>query len=98
MGEKERGHQGTCIKDIWIRPKGGRIEGGRWGSVQRVGGVGGAKWRHLYLNDNKKEKDKRKALCLYLKTLPIFTLERGVCTRKRAIPRDSFYLRNLYAE
>ena len=30
-GEKKgKGHQGTCIKDPWTKPKGGRIEGGRW--------------------------------------------------------------------
>ena len=28
-GNKGKGHQGTCIKDPWTRPKGGRIEGGR---------------------------------------------------------------------
>ena len=25
--------QGTCIKDTWTKPKGGRIEGGRWGCM-----------------------------------------------------------------
>ena len=29
-----KGLRGTCIKDIWAKPKGGRTEGGR--------GVGGA--------------------------------------------------------
>ena len=48
----ERGKlcQGTCIKDPWMKPKGIglRVEGrGRWG------GVGGGKWRQLYLNNNK---------------------------------------------
>ena len=26
-----KGCQGTCIKDTWTKPKGGRIEGGMWG-------------------------------------------------------------------
>ena len=42
-GKKGKGHQGTCIKDPWTKPKWGRIEGGRWevevGGVE-VGGVG----------------------------------------------------------
>ena len=25
------GIQGTYIKDPWTKPKGGRVEGGRWG-------------------------------------------------------------------
>ena len=29
-GKKEKGHQGTCIKDTWTKPKGSSIEGGRW--------------------------------------------------------------------
>ena len=29
MGKKGKGHQGTCMKDPWTKPKGGRIEGGR---------------------------------------------------------------------
>ena len=40
--KKGKGHQGTCIKDPWTKPKGGRIEGGRWGWVglgRVVGGV-----------------------------------------------------------
>ena len=33
-GEKRgKGCQGTCTKDTWTKPKGGRIEGGRWGWV-----------------------------------------------------------------
>ena len=35
-GNKGKGCQGTCIKDPWTKPKGGKIEGGRWG-------VGGAR-------------------------------------------------------
>ena len=30
-GERGKGCQGTCIKDTWTKPKGGRIEGERWG-------------------------------------------------------------------
>ena len=32
-GERKRGkgRQGTCIKDLWTKPKVGRIEGGRCG-------------------------------------------------------------------
>ena len=30
-GNKGKCHQGTCVKDPWTKPKGGRIEGGRWG-------------------------------------------------------------------
>ena len=50
-GKKGKDCQGTCIKDPWTKPKGGRIEGGRWGWV----GLGG-KWRQLYLNNNIKKK------------------------------------------
>ena len=48
-----KGYQGIFIKDPWMKPKGIglRVEGrGRWG------GVGGGKWRQLYLNNNKKKK------------------------------------------
>ena len=45
--------QGTCIKDPWTKPKGGKIEGGRWGWVG-WGQVVTGKWRQLYLNNNKK--------------------------------------------
>ena len=44
--------QGTCIKDPWTKPKGGRIEVGRRGSVG-WGEVVAGKWRQLYLNNNK---------------------------------------------
>ena len=44
---------GTCIKDTWTKPKGGRIEGGRWGWVGWEGVVG-RKWRQLYSNNNEK--------------------------------------------
>ena len=32
-GNKGKGHQGTCIKDTWTKPKGGQIQDGRWGWV-----------------------------------------------------------------
>ena len=35
-GEKGKGHQETCIKDPWTKPKEGRMEGG-------VGESGGGK-------------------------------------------------------
>ena len=28
--KKGKGHQGTCIKDPWTKPKGSRTEGRRW--------------------------------------------------------------------
>ena len=40
-----------CIKDTWTKPKGGRIEGGRWGWVG-LGRVVGVKGRPLHLNNN----------------------------------------------
>ena len=52
MGKWEKGHQGTCIKDLWTKPKEGRIEGGRWGWLG-WGGVVRGKWRQLYLNNKK---------------------------------------------
>ena len=30
-GGKGEGFSGTTIKDIWTKPKGGRIKGGKWG-------------------------------------------------------------------
>ena len=50
-GKRGKGHQGTCIKDTWTKPKGGRIEGGKQGS--RDTRVVGGKWRELYLNIKK---------------------------------------------
>ena len=40
--EEKRGQccQGTCIKDSWTKPKGGRIESGRWGWLGWWGMVG----------------------------------------------------------
>ena len=45
---------GTCIKDTWTKPKGGRIKGGKWRGLG-WGVVVGRKWRQLYLNNNKKK-------------------------------------------
>ena len=51
-GDKEGGRgkdcQRTCIKDTWTKPKGGRIDSGRWVWLGWVGVVG-RKWRQLYL-------------------------------------------------
>ena len=59
MGGKEgKGHQGTCIKYTWTKPKWGRIEGGRWVWLG-WGRVVGGKWRQLYLNKNKKKERKK---------------------------------------
>ena len=33
MGVKGKGFSGTTIKDTWTEPSGGRIRGGRWGSL-----------------------------------------------------------------
>ena len=68
MGKKGKGLQGACIKDPWTKPKGGRIEGGRWGKV-----VAG-KRRQLYLNNNK---TKERALANGRMVRP-FPLEVGV--------------------
>ena len=56
-GEGEKGCQGTCIKDTWTKPKGVRIEGGRWGWLGQE--VVRGKWRQLYLNNNKKNVKKK---------------------------------------
>ena len=40
------------MKDVWAKPKGGRIKGRKWGWL--AGGWeewGGGKWRQLYLNN-----------------------------------------------
>ena len=29
--KRGEGFSGTCIKDTWTKPKGGRIKGGKWG-------------------------------------------------------------------
>ena len=44
------GHQETCTKDMWTKPKGVVLRGGRgdgWGR----GGVVGGKWKQLYFNN-----------------------------------------------
>ena len=48
-GKKGKVHQGICIKDTCTKPKGGRIEGGRWWWWEVVLG----NWRQLYLNNKK---------------------------------------------
>ena len=40
-GKGGRSCQGTCTKDTWKKPNGGRIEGGRWGWMGWRGVVGG---------------------------------------------------------
>ena len=52
-GKKGKGHQGTCIKDPWTKPKWGTIEGRRWGWVGHLKVMVG-KWRQLHLNINNK--------------------------------------------
>ena len=39
-GKGEKGGQGTCIRDPWTKPKGNRIEEGRWGWMGWGGVVG----------------------------------------------------------
>ena len=37
--EKGKGHQETCIKERWTKPKGGKIESGRcdgWNGMRRA--------------------------------------------------------------
>ena len=66
MGGKGEGFSGTCIKQPWTKPKGGRIKGGKWGWLGWGGMVAG-KQRPLNLNNNKKcEKNKSKSQ-LYVK-------------------------------
>ena len=40
-GKNGKGHQGTCIKDTRTKPKGDRIESGRWGWLEWGIVVGG---------------------------------------------------------
>ena len=47
-GKEWKGHQETCMKDPWTKPKGRGIDGKGWGKVVVV------KWRQLYLNNHKK--------------------------------------------
>ena len=30
QGKTGKGHQRTCIKDTWTKPKGGKSKGGKW--------------------------------------------------------------------
>ena len=51
-GKRRTGHQGTCIKDTWTKPKGVglRVEGGDgWG-----GGAGGVKMETTVLEQQLK--------------------------------------------
>ena len=41
VGEKREGLSGTCTKDTRTKPKGSRIEGGKWGWLGWGRGVGG---------------------------------------------------------
>ena len=63
-GKKGKHCQGTCIKDPWTEPKGGRIEGGRWGWMGWWKVVVG-KWRKLYFNNKKMQKNPHKPLSSY---------------------------------
>ena len=45
-GKVGKGCQGTYIKGSWTKPKGNRIDGGRWGQVGQ-GKVVVRKWRQL---------------------------------------------------
>ena len=51
-GGKGEGLSGTCIKDMWTKPKGSRIKGGQWGWLGW--GEWWQKWRQLYLNNSEK--------------------------------------------
>ena len=49
--KKGKGLSGMCIKDTETKPRGDRIEGGKWGWLG-WGAVVEGKWRQLYLNKN----------------------------------------------
>ena len=51
MGERREGSLRNMCKEPMDKPKGVRIEGGRWGSVGQ-GKVVVGKWRQLFLNIN----------------------------------------------
>ena len=57
-GKNGKGHQGMGIKDPWTKPKGGRIDGGRWDGWG--GGEGWGKWRQLHKKNNNKRNKLRK--------------------------------------
>ena len=40
-GKKGKGHQGTCIQDMWTKPKGDRFEDVRWRWVAQGAVVSG---------------------------------------------------------
>ena len=52
-GGKRKGHQGTCIKDTWTKPKRDRIEGERWGWVGQGRVVGGKMETTVLVQQNK---------------------------------------------
>ena len=53
------GLSGTCIKEPWTKPKGGRIKSGKWGWLGWGRVVGE---RQLYLNDKKVLKKEKCAI------------------------------------
>ena len=61
-----KGHQGTCIKNVWTKPKAvglSVVGGGGW-----RGKVVAGKWRQLYMNNNLKNfknKPKKKTFIGY---------------------------------
>ena len=60
-GKKGKGHQGTCIKDPWTKPKG---EGLRVGGGGRAGS-GGGKMETTVLQQQLKRKEKKTPACPY---------------------------------
>ena len=55
--EKREGFSGTCIKDTWTKPNGGRTKGGKWGWLWWGEGVVG---RRVFRNYYKGHMDKTK--------------------------------------
>ena len=47
VGKKGRGHGGTCVKELWTKPKRGRIKGERWEWAGR-----GERWEENGYNCN----------------------------------------------
>ena len=88
--EVETGLSGTCIKDTWTKPKGGRIKGRSgdgWGE-----GSGGGEMQTLYLKNNKKKKrtKKQSAETMYKDLDKRSHLGRKDQNRRRAQPLSSF--------
>ena len=64
-GEKRgKGCQGTCIKDIWTKPKGSRIMGGRWVLLSWGGNSGGKV--EITVLENQQNKRKKDFIYLFL--------------------------------